>query len=474
MKINIKGLKFQNWMYLMTFSVIILVVLWALQFLFLGSFYQSMKLNEMKNTGDKIADRFNDTDFHTIMNEYAFKNNLRIILLDESGRMTWNFDGFPTDSPGMLPHGGGGMFPQNYLSTALQKLEQSNEERTYYLDTNSRLNMTQSVYVAKVYDNNNTAYYLYINSPIPSIDSTVSVLKTQFIIVIIILFILSLVVAQLISKKMSKPIISLTKSAERLVKGELDADFYDNGFTEIHQLASAMNYAAAELRSLDNYRREFVANVSHDLKTPLTIIKFYGELIKDVSGNDPKKRNEHCDTIIKEADWLTDMVGEILELSKLESSKSDVSKTEVDLSLCLIDILESFHVLAEKEGYFFESDIEKNLIVFGNEPMLRRTLYNLISNAINFTGDDKHVSLSLIKVSDGVRFEVTDTGVGIPKEQQNVIWDRYYKSNQTHKRAVIGTGLGLSIVKSLLILHNADYGIISDTGKGSTFWFELH
>ena len=457
----------------MIFSLIILAVLWALQFLFLGSFYKSMKLNDIKNIGDSITNKFDDTDFNTIMSEYAFKNNLRIILLDETGRITRNFDGFPTDSLGMLPPGGYGKFPQEYISTVLKKLSESNSNRIYYLDSNERLNSTQSVYVSKVSEKNGIAYYLYISSPIPSIDSTISVLKTQFYIITAILFVLALIMAQCISKKMAKPIIRLTKSAERMVKGELDATIYDNDFTEIHQLASALNYATEELRSLDNYRREFIANVSHDLKTPLTIIKLNGELIKDVSGNNPKKRDEHCDMIIKEADWLTDMVGEILELSKLETGNADFTKTEVNLSQCLADVLVTFNVLKDKEGYSFETDIDENLIVHGNETMIKRVFYNLISNAVNYTGDDKSVFISLKHTEKNVRFEVTDTGEGIPKEKQGLIWDRYYKSKETHKRAVIGTGLGLSIVKSILVLYNAEYGVISEDGKGSTFWFEL-
>ena len=105
--------------------------------------------------------------------------------------------------------------------------------------------------------------------------------------------------------------------------------------------------------------------------------------------------------------------------------------------------------------------------------MLRRTIYNLISNAVNFTGEDKRVRISLKTKDDHTRFEVTDTGDGIPEEQQKAIWDRYYKSKGTHKRAVVGTGIGLSIVKSVLTLHHAEYGVISEQGKGSTFWFEL-
>jgi len=481
LNINFKGLKFKNWLYIMAFSVIILTVLWILQFLLLNSFYHSMKLNEFRNTGDKIIKNvdidYNDVDFHMTMRDYAFQYNLRIILADEPLNMAMTFSGFQTEPYGELPlwelQEQGYEVMSGIVSAAVDKLDESGSDRTAYIKIGNDLDMALSVYIARVNDAGGRGHYFYISTPIPPIDSTVVVLRQQFIIVTVILFALSFIAAWWISRKVSKPIIRLTKSAERLVKGELDENIYDNGFTEINQLASAFEYAANELRSLDKYRREFIANVSHDLKTPLSIIKFYGEMIKDVSGNDPVKRNKHCDTIIKEVDWLTGMVGEIVELSKLESGKAEVSITTLDLSACLKDIISRFDVLTDKEGYSFETDIEEKLFVSGNEPMLRRTLYNLISNAVNYTGEDKRVNISLKRKGENLRFEVTDTGEGIPKEKQSVIWDRYYKSNETHKRAVVGTGIGLSIVKNVLILHKADYGVISDTGKGSTFWFEL-
>jgi signal transduction histidine kinase len=473
LKINIKSLKFQSWLYLMIFSIAILAVLWVLQFLFLDRFYESMKLNEIKKTGEKISEHFGEGDFHTIMDVYAFNNNLRIITLDESGQITWSFDGFPSENSGRLPPGELGRFPQSSLRTAVENLKASRSDSICYIDTNNRLDFSQAVYVARLIDSRNIVTYVYISSPIPPIDSTISVLKTQFFIITAILFVLSLIMAQWFSKKLSRPIVRLTESAERVVRGELDATFYEDGFTEIHQLASALNYATGKLRNLDKYRRDFIANITHDLKTPLTIIKLNGELIKDVSGDDPEKRAEHCNTIISEADWLTNMVKEILELSKLESNYEEFAKTRVNLSLCLIETLGSFRVLEEKDGYIFEVQVDENLFIYGNEPMLKRAIYSLISNAVNFTGEDKRVILSLKNIGGRVRFEVTDTGEGIPKEMQGAIWDRYYKSKNNHKRAIIGTGIGLSIVKNILILHGADYGVISEIGKGSTFWFEL-
>ena len=493
MRINFKGLTFINWLYLMVFSILILSVLWALQFLFLATFYQNMKLNELRNVGDSITAKYSGQDFQAAMNEYAFTHNLRIVLLNETGGITGRYDGFDSFRPNMrpdevrgengqtrlppfldmFPSGMMGVFPNMDFERLKSELAQSDDARVCYLSKSNYGDFSHAIYVSEVTDKADGKLYLYVSSPIPPIDSTISVLKTQFVIITVILFLLSVVAAQFISRRMSKPIIRLTQSAQRLAKGDLSVAFENGGFTEIHQLADTLNYATGELRGLENYRREFIANVSHDLKTPLTIIKFYGEMIKDVSGNNPPKRNEHCDTIIKEADWLADMVGEILELSKLESGNARFEKTEFDLSACLKDTLTSFGVIAKRDGYQFEVDIENGLRVAGSEQMLRRAFYNLISNAINYTGEDKRVIVSLKSEHGKIHFVVTDTGSGIPPDKIKAIWDRYYKLNEHHKRAVVGTGLGLSIVKHVLILHGAEYGVSSDVGKGSTFWFEL-
>ncbi|MCL2513616.1 MAG: HAMP domain-containing histidine kinase [Oscillospiraceae bacterium] len=473
MKNKIKSLKFQNWLYLMIFSVSILAVLWILQIVFFNSFYKSMKTREIVSLGDAIVSGYdsNILEYYRLMNEYAFRSNLRIMLFSESGIVNAVFDGFEQSE-----HSRAITIPRDELLGIMVKISEmpENSDKIYYLNKDAGGRLSQAVYIGKVADGRNI-FYVYVSSPIPPVDSTVSVIKSQFGIIIVILFVLSLISAQLISKKLAGPIVKLTKSAENLAAGNFEAGFYSGGYTEARELASALGYAASELSKLDSYRKEFIANVSHDLKTPLTIIKFYGELIRDVNGGDENKRGANCETIIKEADRLTDMVNEVLELSKLNSGNVTLVKTNINLSLCLAEVLESFYALTERGGYVFGADIDENIAVDGNEQYLKRVFYNLISNAVNYTGEDKSVNVSLKQINGAARFEVADTGEGIPPERLQGIWERYYKSSgkTTHKRAVTGTGIGLSIVKNALELHGARYGVMSEVGKGSTFWFEL-
>jgi len=468
LKVDVNGLKFKNWMYLMIFSSAILIVLWALQFLFLNTFYMTMKTNEIVKITQNIADEYENSNSDNIMSDYAFNYNLRITLLDKNGKFAVGSDGFGSDiRSDMNP------FRMSFFENIEEKFTKTNADMIHFTDEIGTSHILQIVCVDKVEDTNGDLYYLCIISPVPPIDSTKTVLRTQFVLISFIVFVLSLVVAQIISKKMSKPIIKLTKSAEKLAAGDLKVHFEGEEYTEIYQLASTLNFATNELSKLDDYRKDFIANVSHDLKTPLTIIKMYGEMIRDIAGESPEKQEAYSQQIIKEADWLSVMVNEILELSKLQSGNAEIVKTDVDLSLCLKDTLSSFEILSYRDGYIFETDVDDNIHIFGSEEFLRRILYNLISNAVNYTGDDKLIKISLKDLGSKIRFNVTDSGNGIPMDKLNNIWDRYYKSNEVHKRAVVGTGLGLSIVKNFLQLHSAVYGVKSKEGKGSTFWFEI-
>ncbi len=477
MKVNWKGLKFKSWLYLMAFSVIILGVLWALQFLLMNAFYVNMKTNEVISIGERVVADYGQGDFTKLVHEYAFRNNVRIALYDESGKLAEGADGFGVPT---IPDGGGisrggdfGIAPQQLFERIQQAFAESKADSVHFADAEGRKNMSQIVYAAKVVDAQGAQKYLCVICPVPPIDSTTSVLRTQFFIIAGILLVLALVMAQIIARKMSRPIVQLTRSAEQLARGDLTAHFEGEGYTEIYQLASTLNYATGELSKLDNYRREFVANVSHDLKTPLTIIKMYGEMLRDVSGDNPTKRAEHSQRIITEADWLTGMVSEILELSKLESGNAVLRREDVNLSRCTQDTLASFQVLCERDGYCFETDVEPEVVVKGDPAYLKRVVYNLVSNAVNYTGEDKKVFISLHNKDGQARVAVRDTGAGIPAEERDSIWERYYKSGKAHKRAVVGTGLGLSIVRQALQLHGARYGVDSVAGQGSTFWFEL-
>ena len=222
----------------------------------------------------------------------------------------------------------------------------------------------------------------------------------------------------------------------------------------------------------EKVRRDFLTNVSHDIRTPLTLIKANAEMIRDLSGDIKEKRDRNTQTIINEADRLTLLVEDILDLSKLEAGVAEMSDELVSLSAVAESVIAQFDVLKERDGYVFETDISPDVFVRCDAKRLTQVIYNLVGNAINYAGDDRKVIVKVFKDGDMAKVEISDHGKGIPEEELDHVWERYYRSNQ-NKRNVVGSGIGLSIVKNILISFGAEYGIKSSAGKGSTFWFAL-
>ena len=263
----------------------------------------------------------------------------------------------------------------------------------------------------------------------------------------------------------------LTEKTRRFARGDFEVDFSDGAYgDEIVELAGTLNFARDEISKADKMQKELIANVSHDFKTPLTMIKAYASMIREISGDNPEKRNKHAQVIEDEADRLTSLVSDVLDLSKIRSGLDTLKITKFDVSSYLYDVLDRFAYLVENKGYTFLLDVDDGLFIQADEIKIGQVLYNLIGNAVNYTGEDKRVYISLKREKSAVKFSVRDTGKGIKKEELSTIWDRYYRSGETHKRPVKGTGLGLSIVKSILEKHNFNFGVESEVGGGSTFY----
>ena len=223
-----------------------------------------------------------------------------------------------------------------------------------------------------------------------------------------------------------------------------------------------------EISRTDDLKRELFANVSHDLRTPLTMITGYAEVMRDIPGeNSP----ENLQVIIDEANRLTRLVNDMLDLSRLQSITT-FEPVKCSLTALIEEILRRYNKLRETNGYTVEFVHDGEVFVMADELRLSQVIYNLVNNAIDFTGEDKKVTVIQSENDGWVRVEVKDSSEGIPEDKLPYIWDRYYKVDKEHKRSRVGTGLGLSIVKEALTIHGARYGVISGKG-GSTFWFEI-
>ena len=330
-------------------------------------------------------------------------------------------------------------------------------------------------YACRIYINGQAAF-LYVTDTYTLSQAVFGGMMFHTVYMAIIMLIIASVLSGAISMYISRPIAALTEKARKMSYGNLSVNFEQEGgvsYSEIVELSDSLNYAENELSKADQVQKELIANVSHDFKTPLTMIKAYASMIKEISGENPEKREKHAQVIIDEADRLSSLVNDMLDLSKIRSGIVSLKPTLFNLSDYLRIVVSRFDFLTETQGYRFILDVADDLYVEADKDKIGQVLYNLIGNAVNYTGEDKTVTIRLYGENGLQHFTVTDTGMGIPPEEINTIWERYYRSKEMHKRPVKGTGLGLSIVKTVLTKHDFNFGVRSELGKGSTFYVDF-
>ncbi len=317
--------------------------------------------------------------------------------------------------------------------------------------------------------------YVLVTYSLTIVHGTVKTLQIYLIIVGVIVLLGSLLVTYAFSQKLTRGLKSMSDTAVKLAEGDYTVKFTNADYTEMAQLSDTLNYVRDEVKKSEDFRREILANVSHDLKTPLTMIKAYASMIKEISGDNKEKREKHLQVIIDEADRLTGLVNDVLSVSKLQSNIEEINFKVFNLTELVYGIINRFGYLQESQGYNLMVDIDKDLYTRADEEKISQVIYNLLGNAANYAGKDKTVYISLKADLDGkrIKFSVRDTGKGISKEALPEIWDRYYRVKENHQRPVKGTGLGLNIVKVILQNHAFDFGVDSAIGEGSTFWVDF-
>ncbi len=305
--------------------------------------------------------------------------------------------------------------------------------------------------------------------PEAAIKSTVAMLLSVISVVAVVI---AVIFGIRVSRNVSAPIEKLSRMAGDITAGNVDeTEKVKASYREIEDLSAALTLAGKEVSEVDKYRKELIANVGHDLRTPLTLIRGYAELMRDIPS---EATAENLQVIIDESSRLSGLVQDVLDLSK-EQDSADVLKAErYDIVASIDELIKRHSKLIEHLGYTIEWEHDKEAFVYADEAKMTQVVYNLINNAVNYCGEDKNVVVKEYLHGDNVRIEVTDKGEGIDVSILPHIWDRYYKSDKSHKRATVGTGLGLSIVKSVMNRHPGGvYGVITSVGEGSTFYVEL-
>lgn len=462
---------------------VMLVILWIFQILLLDFFYERTKMREFTEANRTISgyltsDRLEDTCYNVAI---QYDVCIRVFACS-GGSLRKELASVDASQSCIIHHIPNGTL-QTYYSNSLSEggtwvtritigssEDESDPPETREEERLLRTPKVMAIDVRSVTGADGTEYAVFMNAEFTPMYTVTQTLGRLFWWIAAALLIIAFALAYFFSLQISRPLEKMNESAKSLAAGNYDIEFSSAGCRETRELGETLNYAADEISKSDHLQKELIANISHDLRTPLTMIAGYSEIMRDI----PSERSaENVQVIIDESNRLTSLVNDMLDLSRIRAGTKLPDRLEFNLTETVREVMQRYAVLVAHDGYKISFEAASDACVCADRTMMLQVVYNLINNAVNYCGEDKTVLVSQSVSGGRVRVTVTDHGEGIPPEEIGNIWDRYYKVDRVHRRARIGTGLGLSIVRNILQLHGASFGVESTRGCGSSFWFEL-
>ena len=487
---KVKTFKTKLWLYFALFSAIIFSVLWLSQTVFLQSFYNRMLMDSTKKAAQTIIQSAGAGDLSDTVDRIARERSLLIYITDQDGNVICVSDEYNSlhgknrngasgdagqesddDAETARDNGQGKGKGAKLHSGGYRNLPEDYGDFLARLKAckNGVIEYTQnSLYVYGAYlDGGDTddARVLYVSATLNAVGSAITILRIVLAAVTVFSLLVGFALAWFIAKKFARPVAELSEKAKRLDGDERTE--YKKGFcAELDALNDTLDETGEKLRRSKSFRQELLANISHDLRTPLTMIRGYAESISDM-GDDEELRKSDAAVIIRETDRLSAMVNEILEYSELQADGKTDAPAPVELGALVNTVADTFEALLKREGAVIEREIGKDIYILGSAGRLERAVYNLIDNAVRHTDESKRIRVELHESDGRAKLRVTDFGEGIPPEQTALIWDRYYTTRQRGEKG--GSGLGLAIVKQIAKLYGGECGVESEPGKGSVF-----
>lgn len=315
--------------------------------------------------------------------------------------------------------------------------------------------------------------YVVIHCEMKDIEESCNSLLNISYITLIILFLLSLIILIFFTEIVYIPLRKITRATERYASGDMHFELQVDSEDEIGYLAACLNYMANEIARTEDDQKKFVANVSHDFRSPLTSIRGYLEAMIDGTVP-PEMYDKYLNIVLNETDRLTKLTNSLLTLNNLNTKGMLLDRTDFDINRVIRNTAASFEGTCRKKTIAIEMVLTGDVMyVNADIGKIQQVLYNLIDNAIKFSHHDSVIRIETSEKKNKLFISVKDTGIGIPKEDLKMIWDRFYKSDLSRGRDKKGTGLGLSIVKEIISAHNENINVISTPDVGSEFIFSL-
>ncbi|MCR5299464.1 MAG: HAMP domain-containing histidine kinase [Erysipelotrichaceae bacterium] len=445
-------------------ALLIVGLIYAFQTFFLDDFYQKHKLTEIIETGDYIAESIaddDDDDLERRIRERSMNNEVCVYVFstDEDIATAGNRN---MCALGML----------RYDQTA-EILETTVENGGSYIFKDYRIGRgdQEKFYIySRMVEDDDEASFVLVSAMITPLGATIATLHDQLWVIALIVLVITVLLGLISSYRFVSPIRKLQEEASRLPSGNYSGDIRSSS-TEIMELNETLKQANEEIRKVDTARKELLSNVSHDLRTPLTMIVGYAEMMKDLK---EENNEENLDVIITEAKRLNSLVDDLLDVSRIEGNRLVLQKEDVSLNEFLADIYRQYEKYCEAQEIDFKLELAEDGIVSLDRKRISQVLYNFLNNALNYNdAENKVIRLSSGKEGGTYTVSVYDNGPGIKEKDLKNIWNRYYKVEEDHKRHHIGSGIGLSLARDLLELHGLEYGVDSVYGEYSRFWFRI-
>ena len=493
-----KNILSKLWLSITAMVMLILIVIWWFNISLLDKFYLQDRINRLYEKGEAIAQMLEDSDLERLkslkMKALPVKPMLRPV--DDTLRIrssAGNVPGIPPDIKN------GAVNPDTFyyvdlnnravlyksLSLLLKRPVESideihkintslnrGEKFSQKLSSESEKRFHTIVVGVPVQKNGKTVGYLIFFSLAKIINETTAILKKQFALIALISIAVSSLFAFMLAKYFAKPLLLIKSVSDSISKGRYGMQVSVKNNDEIGLLAKSINRMSRELAKIEGLRRDFIANVTHEFKTPLSVIKTYSEMIRDIDIDDKESISYDAGIILDETERLNSMVSDMIYLSNIQSDNSSLSLEKINVCDIFRDIMDRSINAASAAGISLVKECADPVFITADREKITRCLMNFTVNSINHTPSGKRIYLRAAQNNDGsVRISVQDEGCGISESDVAYIWERFYKVDKARKSGPKGTGLGMSISKDILDMHGFKYGVSSCEGEGTIVYF---
>lgn len=456
------------WLIMMVLVVFTIALMWLIQILVLEKNYTKVAIKGIQERLEPVEEQLNHEDLanHQSLIPYLSKTiNGKLMIVDSQGRLEEIYSyghqlDLDEDEKNIAPW-------KRIRDSGVYQSILDGEPFNREVRDGSQL-IAYEIGIPVLY--NGEREYIVLIQNFTELNSVLDMNRKQLIFFSVLLMIASAVLAHVLSRKFTKPIHIIKGTVDRLAQGDLAAVPNLKLDDEVGQLADSVEELSRALRRVDDLRKEVIANVSHELRSPLALIGGYAEMVRDIHWKDEEKRNEDLDLIIRESRRMSEMVNDILDYSQLQTGYLQLKKEWYNL----YEIVESEVLFCEPSAREYGIQIrmeasEKEIPVYVDALKISQVVRNLLYNALNHTENKGEIIVSLQKEQDGCLVEVKNPGNPIPEEDRELIWERYQRSQHQAGRRE-GTGLGLSIVSTILKAHKMTYGVGYED-QMTVFWF---